>query len=51
MHVSATNPEFLATSDISAKSVEKEKSIQMEIMKNDPKMAGKPEGVLENILV
>jgi elongation factor Ts len=23
----------------------------MEIMKNDPKMAGKPEGVLENILV
>lgn len=51
MHVSATNPEFLATSDISAKSVEKEKSIQMEIMKNDPKMAGKPDGVLENILV
>jgi elongation factor Ts len=51
MHVSATNPEFLATSDISAEAVEKEKSIQMEIMKNDPKMAGKPEGVLENILV
>jgi elongation factor Ts len=23
----------------------------MEIMKNDPKMAGKPDGVLENILV
>lgn len=51
MHVTATNPDYLATSDISAEAVEKEKSIQMEIMKNDPKMAGKPEQVLENILV
>lgn len=51
MHVTATNPEFLATTDISAESVEKEKAIQMEIMKNDPKMVGKPDMVLENILV
>ncbi len=51
MHVTATNPEFLATSDISVESVEKEKAIQMEIMKNDPKMVGKPEKVLENILI
>jgi elongation factor Ts len=51
MHVTATNPDFLATSDISLESVEKEKSIQMEIMKNDPKMVGKPEKVLENILI
>lgn len=51
MHVTATNPEFLATTDISAESVEKEKAIQMEIMKNDPKMVGKPDQVLENILV
>jgi len=50
MHVTATNPDFLSTSDISAEAVEKEKSIQMEIMKNDPKMVGKPEQVLENIL-
>lgn len=51
MHVTATNPEFLATSDISTEAVLKEKAIQMEIMKNDPKMAGKPDQVLENILV
>ncbi len=51
MHVTATNPDFLATSDISVESVEKEKTIQMEIMKNDPKMVGKPDQVLENILV
>lgn len=51
MHVTATNPEFLATTDISADAVEKEKAIQMEIMKNDPKMVGKPDQVLENILV
>lgn len=51
MHITATNPEFLATSDISVEAVEKEKAIQMEIMKNDPKMTGKPDQVLENILV
>nr|MDD3720323.1 translation elongation factor Ts [Candidatus Gracilibacteria bacterium] len=51
MHITATNPEFLSTTDISVEAVEKEKAIQMEIMKNDPKMAGKPDVVLENILV
>ena len=51
MHVTATNPDFLSTSDISVESVEKEKAIQMEIMKNDPKMVGKPDQVLENILI
>lgn len=51
MHVTATNPDYLATSEISDETIEKEKSIQIEIMKNDPKMVWKPEQVLENILV
>ena len=48
MHITATNPEYLKTSDISDEVVEKEKAIQLEAMKNDPKMAWKPEQVLEN---
>jgi translation elongation factor EF-Ts len=39
MHVTAANPDFLSASDISSEVIEKEKSIQLEIMKNDPKMA------------
>lgn len=50
MHITAANPEFLAASDISPEVIEKEKAIQLEIMKNDPKMAGKPENVLLNII-
>lgn len=50
MHVTAANPEYLSASDISDEVVEKEKSIQLEIMKNDPKMAGKPDEVLLKII-
>lgn len=50
MHVTATNPEFLSADDISDEVVEKEKSIQLEIMKNDPKMTGKPDEVLLKII-
>lgn len=50
MHITAANPDFLAASDISPEVIEKEKAIQLEIMKNDPKMAGKPENVLLNII-
>lgn len=50
MHITASNPEFLSASDISEEVVSKEKSIQLEIMKNDPKMAWKPENVLLNII-
>jgi elongation factor Ts len=38
MHVTASNPEYLSPDDISEEVVEKEKQIQLEIMKNDPKM-------------
>lgn len=50
MHVVATNPDFLRASDISEDVVEKEKAIQLEIMKNDPKMAGKPDETLLKII-
>lgn len=50
MHITAANPEFLSASDISSEVIEKEKAIQLEIMKNDPKMAGKPDEVLLKII-
>lgn len=50
MHVTATNPDYLRTSDISEEVVEKEKSIQLEVMKNDPKMSNKPDEVLLKII-
>jgi len=50
MHVTAANPEFLSPSDIPEEVVEKEKSLQLEMMKNDPKMWNKPEQVLVKII-
>ncbi|HAO15597.1 MAG TPA: hypothetical protein DDE71_08575 [Tenacibaculum sp.] len=38
MHVTAANPEYLRATDISDDVVEKEKAIQLDMMKNDPKM-------------
>jgi elongation factor Ts len=50
MHITAANPEYLSESDISDEVVEKEKALQLEIMKADPKMAEKPEQVLLKII-
>ena len=50
MHITAANPEYLAESDISDEIVEKEKALQLEIMKADPKMGNKPEEVLVKII-
>lgn len=50
MHVTAANPEYLSPDEISEDVVEKEKSIQLEMMKNDPKMEGKPDEVLLKII-
>ncbi len=50
MHVTASNPEYLSADDISDEVVEKEKAIQLEIMKNDEKMGNKPEQVLVKII-
>jgi len=50
MHVAAINPKYLCQADVPAEELEKEKAIQIAEMKNDPKMAGKPDNVLENIV-
>ncbi|MDR3150734.1 MAG: hypothetical protein LBU14_03920 [Candidatus Peribacteria bacterium] len=39
MHVVATNPDYLKVDEISDEVIEKERFIQLEVMKNDPKMA------------
>lgn len=50
MHVVASNPQYLDTKDIPAEVLEKEKTIQLDIMKQDPKMEGKPDQVLLQII-
>jgi elongation factor Ts len=50
MHVVASNPQVLSPSDISDEVVAKEKDIQLAIMKEDPKNAGKPEEILTKII-
>ena len=50
MHVAAINPRYLSQANVPAEEIEKEKAIQIAEMKNDPKMANKPENVLENIV-
>ena len=50
MHVTATNPDVLSPSDISDEIVAKEKSIQLEIMQQDPKNTGKPAEIMLKII-
>ncbi|NDK09464.1 translation elongation factor Ts [Candidatus Gracilibacteria bacterium] len=50
MHVTAANPEYLSESEISDDIIEKEKAIQLEMMKNDPNMGNKPDEVLLKII-
>jgi len=50
MHVVASNPQVLSPSDISEDIVAKEKEIQLAIMKEDPKNAGKPDDILTKII-
>ena len=50
MQVASMNPDYATEADIPADAFEHEKQLQMQMMKEDPKMAGKPEKVLENIL-
>jgi len=46
MHIVASNPLYLLAADISEAEIEKEKSLQREILKND----GKPKEIIEKIL-
>ena len=50
MHVVAMNPQFLSPSDISDEIVAKEKEIQLAMMKDDPKNAGKSDEILTKII-
>ncbi len=50
MQVAAMNPSFLDQASVPAEVIEKEKNIQIAMMKEDPKMANKPEAVLGKIV-
>jgi len=50
MHVAAINPPYLTTAEVPADLQAKEKEIQLEQMKNDPKNAGKPQEMLGKII-
>ncbi len=50
MHVTATNPGALRVSDFPAETIAHERSVQMDMMKQDPKNEGKPENILANII-
>jgi elongation factor Ts len=50
MHVAAINPPYLTVAEIPAADLAKEKEIQLEQMKNDPKNAGKPQEMLAKII-
>lgn len=50
MHVTAANPEYLSADDISDEIVEKEKALQLEIMKADENMGKKSDDVLLKII-
>lgn len=50
MQVASMNPIYATEADIPETAFNHEKELQMQMMKEDPKMANKPEKVLENIL-
>ena len=50
MHVVAMNPQVISPDEISEELVNKEKEIQLAIMKEDPKNAGKPDDILTKII-
>ena len=51
MQIAAMNPSFLDKADVSQATLDKEKEIQLALMDNDPKMAGKPLQVKEKIVL
>ena len=50
MHIAASSPLYINTTDIPAEETEKELHIQTEAAKNDEKLKGKPEAALTKIL-
>ena len=51
MQVAALNPKYVDRSEISEEYIDHEKEILMAQIANDPKMAGKPEKVIEGAVV
>ena len=51
MQAAALNPTFLDKSEVSAEFVENEKKIRMAQAKEDPKNTGKPDAIIEKIVV
>lgn len=50
MQVASMNPHYITLNDVPADVVDHEKALQKQMMAEDPKLAGKPEKVLEGIL-
>ena len=51
MHIAANSPKYVSEADIPADVIEHEKQIAMETAKADPKLAGKPEQMLQGIVM
>lgn len=51
MHIAANAPKYVAESDIPSDVIEHEKAIALETAKADPKLAGKPEQMLQGIVM
>ena len=51
MHIAANAPKYVSEADIPAEVIEHEKQIAMETAKADPKLAGKPEQMLQGIVM
>jgi elongation factor Ts len=50
MHITAGEPRYLTREDVPAEVLEKEREIELERLKADPKMEGKPADVLDKIV-
>jgi elongation factor Ts len=50
MHIAAMDPRFLSKEDVPADALAKEREIELERLKNDPKNSNKPADVLEKIV-
>ncbi len=50
MHIAANSPKYVAPADIPADVIEAETKIQIGAAKNDPKLANKPDNILQNIV-
>lgn len=50
MHVAATNPLAVSDTEVPAEAIARERAVYEEQVKEDPKMAGKPENVLKGVV-